>query len=293
MAPTDTKRSTIMPQPSRSKSLRPKTEKCFASTLVIALLLQFGTACSTDRPTTTPVSSSKPREARVQPNTFVWSAEPGIDLQGRYGELTRAGLEAGSLYGSRPRDDAFPGYFKSRDQSTIPPLSEYDRWGRGMYGSDPELIAAAQHTKTYAHIADISVSGTRLTARTCQTSTAAPGHPRSDFPSLPGMAVPTEIVFNRKSAKSGLPGIRDTGQYVPTSRDTSVPSWDVFEGWVFEVVYWDRFLLPDGPEKDAHITRCENWLSDVRNQIKAIPKSGRYYPLGRQYPRWIGPQRPE
>lgn len=115
-------KSTPMPQhPNRTNRDRSTRLRNVASTLLITLIPTVVISCSTDQEPTPTTAANRPSETHIQPNTFVWSAEPGIDLQARYGELGRAAMEAGAVYGSRPRDNAFPGYFESRDRSTVPP----------------------------------------------------------------------------------------------------------------------------------------------------------------------------
>ncbi|MFZ2526312.1 MAG: hypothetical protein WAX14_01470 [Rhodococcus sp. (in: high G+C Gram-positive bacteria)] len=230
-----------------------------ATIATIALLTTITaiSACSPTDTTATPASATStatitttPGDYRVPDNmrnsTVVWSAEPGIDLLGEYGTLTRGAVEANDVALGGGLDASYPGYARAIDRKTVDLYTQL--------GSDDAIT----HGTAYYHIRGIEPTDNGFIAHTCEqiSDIAYTARDGRYVRFVDGGDMASKIAFERTEPPPGTgsrptptaPGPDPVGE---TGRPQwQAPTYDVFAGWN---------IIRGGWTRPGHTLSCRPW----------------------------------
>lgn len=245
-------------------------------------------ACATEPDEATTSSSSAPVADNAVFWSSIWSADPGIDMFSRTGELVRGSVEAGYLAQAYGVDQSFPGYSEALgDNRTGDPLeNEPINWASAPPGRQPTPARSQQ--ALFYHLAELDHDETTVNAIVCSYALGPTPSDAHKF-LYNGIAV----TLTRTAGDEGQPGVADNGASSPAATSRKIPEWNIFEPWqinqshMMEVetipascVTWWKSVFPDAVQDPG------------RNSVQLPGPAPAAYDVD-QYPEWIGPANAE
>lgn len=270
------------------KEVMPQTTRVILTAFVAAAI--GATSCST-APKSPPQT---PAPAPAIPYTFVWSADPGVDLFSRGSELVRATDEAARYTLFVGVAKSYTGYAQAVSDLT----TKYD------FADNPDGQIARNVARTpwhpndmrpetvYSHITAFTESDAKVTAIVCdyEVTPNQSSHDSAQRVVSGGTAIELE---NTNSAP-GKPGIANRDPSHQDPRAHIPPQWDIFGSW--KVTNISTPL--DGKSSRAE---CIPWLEQQFPGFAKIPSNPynflqsppgykeAHHPVAPQFPEWIGP----
>lgn len=257
---------------------------------MIAVLVTACTLASCTNGTKDVESSVEPKPIANEQVAWanIWSAEQGIDIFSRSGELVRGTVEAGYIAQIYGVEASFPGY---RD-TLVRPLPDYDAADRepinwAYYPARPRTETTIPDVKTlFYHLLELQSDGTTITGAIC-THSEAPTRSRTAY-----VFSAIAVTLSNEGTEGGRPGIVDSVRN-STQIPGKVPTWNIFSPWQIA-----RSQLTDG---DDIPDRCTDWwmsvfptaVLDQETGALRVPKPAPPPASMTQYPKWIGPSNSE
>ncbi|WP_152538184.1 hypothetical protein [Williamsia sp. D3] len=248
----------------------------------------FLASCSLGSQEGSPPSSPIPVQEEDAFWASVWSADAGIDLFSRAGELVRGTVEAGYMAQAFGVKRSFPGYLDALGGEPLPAQNDPRRQAIAAAYAPPDLGPGAPNLKSlFYHVVELTNDNSRVSAKICEYGLLP-------TPSMPlrylGMGEAVTLV--KHDGPVGRPGIPDTGKN-SEGIVGKIPGWNIFGSW--------RITESRGLRGETLPAQCTAWWKSVfpeaiqdpgRNSVQ-LPGLAPAAAGEVQYPKWIGPSNSE
>ncbi len=244
------------------------------------------------------ISSSQPSGTRTDPFTYrfpadlagdfnvVWSAQPGIDLSSRPGEVVRATAEAGTIM-SVPGERNYPGaQSASKDAWTSP--------GGYTFDGDPANLTRKDGT-IFIHLTDLTSTETTIHAVGCKFEFGVIAE--LEQPTAGGYLGGYGFAVDATRSTDSVDPREDPSRNEPTDTGDRAPRFNAFAPWrvTYRTIPHDDPLLesclPKGTEiAKAHPAYADYPFTDDTTSVSVIkPPKRELFPVLPQTPAWPTP----
>ncbi|AZZ83900.1 hypothetical protein C5O27_21315 [Gordonia alkanivorans] len=216
----------------------------------------------------------------------VWSAQPGIDLDTRPGEVVRATAEAGTIM-SVPGERNYPGaQAASKDAWTFP--------GGYTFESDPANLTEKNGT-IFIHLTDLTSTATAIHAVGCKFEFGVIAE--LEQPSAGGYLGGSAFAVDATRPADAVDPRENLSRNEPTGTGDRAPRFDAFAPW--SVTY--RTIPHDDPRLDSclptgteiakdHPAYADYPFTDDTTSVSVIkPPNRALFPVLPQSPAWPAP----